>query len=239
MAGSIADAVGSRIVYIIGCLFLALSMLACGLAHTSTQLIVFRGFQGVAASCCLPTAVSILSESFPDGRRRNIAFALLGAGQPLGYSLGLSLGGVFVNSIGWRVSWYLCAVIALVVFIASIWAVPTKPEAAPFAWKSFLERLDFVGAAIASACLGILSYVLAVVSEGSSQIKHPTNIALLCISGALIPAFIFWIELRVKKNKTALIPNSIWRKTAFSAVCAMVFLTWAALTASNYYSSLL
>ncbi|KAH7048320.1 aminotriazole resistance protein [Macrophomina phaseolina] len=238
MAGSIADAVGSRIVYLIGCLLLSLSMLASGLAQTSTQLIVFRGFQGVAASCCLPTAVSILSEAFPDGRRRNIGFAMMGAGQPLGYSLGLSLGGVFVNSIGWRVSWYLCAGLALLVFVASIWALPIKPSTDALTRRAFLQRLDIIGALIASACLGMLSYVLAVVSEGSSEIKDGKNIALLCISGALIPTFIFWMDFRVKKNKTALIPNKLWRKSAFSTVCGMVFLTWAALNATNYYSSL-
>lgn len=224
--------------YLIGCLLLSLSMLASGLAQTSTQLIVFRGFQGVAASCCLPTAVSILSEAFPDGRRRNIGFAMMGAGQPLGYSLGLSLGGVFVNSIGWRVSWYLCAGLALLVFVASIWALPIKPSTDALTRRAFLQRLDIIGALIASACLGMLSYVLAVVSEGSSEIKDGKNIALLCISGALIPTFIFWMDFRVKKNKTALIPNKLWRKSAFSTVCGMVFLTWAALNATNYYSSL-
>ena len=215
-------------------------MLASGLAQTNTQIIIFRGFQGVAASCCLPTAVSILSESFPGGgRRRNIGFSLLGAGQPLGYTLGLCLSGVFVDSVGWRYSWYLCAAIALAVFIAAIWAIPSKQSLERLTWTSFYQKLDLVGAVIASACLGILSYVLAVISEGSSRIKEARNIALLSIAGALVPGFILWMNFRVKQKKTALIPNSIWRKTTFSTICLMVFLTWAALNAVNYYSSLL
>ncbi|GME35261.1 uncharacterized protein K452DRAFT_272011 [Neofusicoccum parvum] len=84
----------------------------------------------------------------------------------------------------------------------------------------------------------MLSYVLAVVSEGSSKIKDGKNIALLCIAGALIPTFVFWMDVRVKKDKPALIPNALWRKTAFSTVCMMVFLTWAVVMTVEYYFSL-
>ncbi|EOD51795.1 putative fad-dependent pyridine nucleotide-disulfide protein [Neofusicoccum parvum UCRNP2] len=84
----------------------------------------------------------------------------------------------------------------------------------------------------------MLSYVLAVVSEGSSKIKDGKNIALLCIAGALIPTFVFWMDVRVKKDKPALIPNALWRNTAFSTVCMMVFLTWAVVMTVEYYFSL-
>lgn len=231
--------VGSRVVYLVGCLFLSLSVLASGLAKTSTQIIVFRGFQGIAASCCLPTAVSILSESFPGGRRRNIGFTFLGIGQPLGYSLGLFLGGFFVDSVGWRYAWYLCAGTALAVFFIAIWALPPGRVREKLTWKTFVQQLDLVGTVIASSCLGMLSYVLAVVSEGSSKIKDGKNIALLCIAGALIPTFVFWMDVRVKKDKPALIPNALWRNTAFSTVCMMVFLTWAVVMTVEYYFSLL
>ncbi|KAF2141290.1 uncharacterized protein K452DRAFT_272011 [Aplosporella prunicola CBS 121167] len=238
IAGSIADAVGSRIVYLVGCLLLALCALASALAQTSTQLIVFRGFQGIAASCCLPTAVSILSENFPGGRRRNIGFALLGSGQPLGYSLGLFLGGFFVDSVGWRYAWYLSAGIAFVVLLAAVWALPPDSVNGKLTLKQFFQRIDWIGAFIASASLGMLSYVLAVVSEGSSRIKDAENIVLLCIACALIPVFIFWMNFRVKQAKPALIPNYLWRKASFSSICLMVFLTWAAVQTVEYYFSL-
>ncbi|KAF9639941.1 integral membrane protein [Lasiodiplodia theobromae] len=238
LSGAIADYVGSRIVYLVGCLFLSLSMLASGLAQNSTQIIVFRGCQGVAASCCLPTAVSLMSEYFPGGRRRNVGFAIMGAGQPLGFSLGLFLSGFFVDSIGWRYSWYLAAAVAMAVFVVAIWALPRKRAEVRYSWGGLFRQLDVVGAGMASACLGILSYVLAMISDGPSQIRQGRNIALLCIAGALLPSFIFWMDLRTKRNMTALIPNALWKKTAFSTICVMVFFTWAVLNAVNFYSSL-
>lgn len=161
LAGSIADFVGNRTIYLIGCFLLGMFILASGLARTGIQLIVFRAFQGIAVSFCLPTAVSILTDAFPNGQRRNVGLACLGLGQPLGFSVGLVLGGLFVDSIGWRSGYYLCAAASILVFGAGIWNLPRDRHREPLSWSRLAHGIDWVRAALASACLGILSYVLA------------------------------------------------------------------------------
>lgn len=161
---SIADAVGSRYVHLFGCLYLSLCILACGLAKNGTQLIIFRGLQGVAASCCLPTAISILTETFPQGRQRTRGLALQGAAQPVGYSVGLFLGGLFVDTIGWRWGWYIASALSVLVFIAGFWSIPHgRTTRSAISWRHVMVTVDWMGALIASACLGLLSYVLACV----------------------------------------------------------------------------
>lgn len=76
LAGSIADVVGSRTVFLVGCFVQGVFVLACGLAKTGIQLIVFRSMQGIAVSMCLPTAVSIITTAFQHGRLRNLGLAL-------------------------------------------------------------------------------------------------------------------------------------------------------------------
>ena len=160
--GSVADVIGAGPVYLFGCVFLSLSFLAGGLARSGTELIVFRGFQGVAASCCLPTAISILTEIFPQGRQQTRGLAILGASQPLGYSAGLFLGGVLVDSIGWRWGWYIASILSMVVFGIVFQAVPGLRKQMPLdTWRRLALGIDWIGALIASACLGLLSYVLA------------------------------------------------------------------------------
>lgn len=88
--------------FYLGCLFQSIFNLACGFPKTGTQLIAFRAFSGVATSMCLPSAVRIITESLKPGKIRNIAFASMGGGQPLGFSVGLSLGGVLADTIGWQ-----------------------------------------------------------------------------------------------------------------------------------------
>ncbi|KAJ9621681.1 hypothetical protein H2203_007170 [Taxawa tesnikishii (nom. ined.)] len=236
-AGSIADVVGSRPVHLFGCLFLGLCILACGLSRNVTELIVFRGLQGVASSCCLPTAISILTETFPQGRRRTRGLALQGAAQPLGYSAGLFLGGLFADTVGWRWGWYMAAVLSVVVFVAGLWAIPHSRRA-KVAWKQIAVGIDWVGALIASACLGLISYVLAVTASKRSNIHHAPNIVLLSLAGVLIPAFPLWMQRQERKGRPALIPNSVWRNRYFASICAMMFVVSVVLNAGEYFFSL-
>ncbi|KAK1963868.1 MFS general substrate transporter [Colletotrichum sublineola] len=241
IAGSVADIVGSRRVYIAGCFLLTGFVLGSGLAQNFTQLVVFRAGQGIAASMCLPTAISLLASSLPVGKRRNVGFAFAGASQPLGYSIGLFLGGFFVDSVGWRCGWYMSAAASFVVFLAAVFGIPTRAGGRSLSgsvWKRLAWDIDWVGAVLASACFGMLSYVLAVISDDSQRIKHTTQIVLLCVAGGCLPSFILWVQHQEKHGKPALIPNSLWKELAFSSICVMVFLTWAIVHSLEYLFSL-
>ena len=161
--GTIADLVGSRRVFLAGCFALTMCNLACGLSRTGTQLIIFRAFQGTSVSLCFPTAVSMISRSFPQGsKRRNIAFACQGLGLPLGFAFGLVFGGLLVSSgNGWRTGFYLLAGLTLLIFLTGIWTLPKDRLRGPLSWRDFHDRIDWIGAGIASASLSIISYILA------------------------------------------------------------------------------
>ncbi|RYP41581.1 hypothetical protein DL767_000923 [Monosporascus sp. MG133] len=240
IAGAIADVVGSRVVYLVGCFLLTGFILGSGFAETSTQLIAFRGGQGVAVSMCLPTAMGLLTLYLPKGKRRNVGFAFVGAGQPLGYSVGLFLGGFFVDSIGWKYGWYLSACVAFIVFLLGIFGLPKEHAGAvrEDKMRKVVCGIDWVGAILASASLAMLSYVLAVISNNTSSIREAPQIVLLSIALACIPAFAFWMEQQKRRGKPALIPNSLWKTTAFSSICVMVLLTWAMLQSIEYLMSL-
>lgn len=124
---------------------------------------MFRTMQGVAVSLCLPTSVAIVSQSVPAGRKRNISFSVLGFVQPAGFSAGLVLGGVMVNTIGWRYGYYISGGLTLALFVVSIWSLPAdRPGAAgKISWARLGKEVDWVGGIVACACLAMLSYILA------------------------------------------------------------------------------
>lgn len=162
LAGSMADLIGNRMINIIGCFLLGSFILACGVAQTGIQMIIFRTLQGIATSMCLPTAFSILTDSMPTGKRRNIGFACLGLGQPLGFSGGLVLGGLFqATSLGWRFGYYLCAGTALILAVLNFFKLPKDSERGPISWRRLRSEIDWIGIFLSSACLGIISYVFA------------------------------------------------------------------------------
>ena len=242
LAGSFADVVGSRSVNLTGCFFIALFTLLSGWSRSGIELIMFRALQGVASALAFPSAISIISSSVESGRRRNIGFACLGLAMPLGFSFGLVLGGVFITGIGWRVGFYIGGGAGFLLFFVGIWSLPTSVKAESripgSMWKRLAAEIDWTGAGLASTCLALFSYVLATLGADVENIKKAVNIVLLALSLSLVPAFIAWMRHQEKVGKPALIPNSIWRKKAFTSICIMVLLSNAVINCMEQFSSL-
>jgi MFS family permease len=229
LSGAIADVVGSRFMYILGTALQSAFTLACGLAQTSAQMILFRGLAGVAIAFCLPSAVSLITSYFPHGRRRNMAFATMGGGQPVGFAIGLVVGGLLADSsITWRGGFYVAAGINTLVLIVTFFGLPKLPEESGLLWRRLREDIDWTGALLLSAGLGMLSYVFAALTGSVRTIRQPTTIALLVTSAVLIAAFILWVQRQEKLGRPAIIPNSIWRNKIFTSICVDVFLLWGA-----------
>lgn len=162
--GAVADVVGSKRMWLIGSGVSCPLILACGLARTGTQFILFRAILGLFVAMCLPTSMSLVTASFEPGPKRNIAFAATGVGQPLGYALGLILGGVLTDTIGWRWGFYITAAVDGILFLASIFILPSDPDSKKLlkqSWHRLARDIDWVGVTILAASLGLLSYVLA------------------------------------------------------------------------------
>lgn len=147
--------------YLTGCVLQSGFTLACGLAQNGTQIIVFRAFAGIAISFCLPSAVSIITSTFPEGKSRNIAFASMGGGQPIGFSFGLVLGGVFSDTIGWRWGFHISAIVNTIVFVIAVFGLPKVHHKQPQVWSRLKSEIDWVGITMGSASLALLSYCFA------------------------------------------------------------------------------
>ncbi|TID26565.1 Major facilitator superfamily domain [Venturia nashicola] len=239
--GSAADVIGSKRMWLIGSGVSCPLILACGLAQTGVQFILFRAILGLFVAMCLPTSMSLVTASFEPGPKRNIAFAATGVGQPLGYALGLILGGVLTDTIGWRWGFYITAVADGILFVASIFILPTDRNSKKLSkesWHRFAHDIDWVGVTLLAVSLGLLSYVLAMITLSYRNIGQAQNIVLLVISLLLLPAFSYWEDRQVKRQKVALIPNSLWQNLSFTFICTSMFLTWAGFNAFQYTCTL-
>ncbi|EAS32112.3 MFS transporter [Coccidioides immitis RS] len=239
IAGALADLVGDRLINIIGTILLAISAFGSAMATSGFSMIGFRLVEGIGVSMCLPTGVSVITRSFPPGRRRNVGFGCLGLSQPLGFSLGMALEGVFATAPnGWRYGFYFCAGIGLGFTVSSILTLPKDYERPNFHWRRVLYDIDWIGALVASACLGIISYICAVLTEDISNLYQVKQIVLILIAMILIPVFVFWMDFQETRGKPVLIPNSLWSNTAFVAISMVVFMTWGVLQGSELFLSL-
>jgi len=166
IAGSIADLVGPRLVELIGILLLGAWTLACGFSTTGVQLVVFRALQGIALAMHLPSSVALVAAGVPHGRARNVGFACLGLSQPLGFSVGMVTSGIMIERVGWRLGFYLAGGATLLAGIAAVWMLPqVKPQHQAAGriglLKMLYNEIDWIGGALSSGGLAMLSYVLA------------------------------------------------------------------------------
>lgn len=240
--GSVADIVGGRKMYLIGTFCLTLTTIACSVCKTGIELILFRAAQGIALSLCLPSSVIIITRNIPTGTWRNTAFSCLGAGQPVGFSVGLVLGGVFVQSIGWRYGYYIGAVLIFLIFVISIFGIPADPASQSQSFSAILKRLrleiDWTGCLLISSSLGMFSYVLSVLAGGSAHFLEPASIALFSIATLLIPIFVFHIRRQERLGRKVIIPPSLWANRIFTSLCITVFVVWGSFNAIQYFLTL-
>ncbi|KAI9926191.1 hypothetical protein MW887_004654 [Aspergillus wentii] len=231
LAGSIADTVGPRWVELVGSFASGALMLGQGFARNGEELVILRALQGVGLALHLASSVSIITQLLPQGRGRNLAFSLLGLSQPLGFSLGLVVGGILVDTIGWRAGWYISGGITLFFSVVGLWALP-RSETLTHAQllHNVKTKIDWVGAGLASAFMALLCYLLAIKSAG--------NIVILCLAVIAAPSFVAWVQYQVKRNRPALIPNSVWKNMSFSTICATVALSNAVINSMELFASL-
>lgn len=101
-SGRLGDVFGHRRLFLAGMAGFAATSLLCGLAQSSTQLVVARMLQGVTAAAMVPQVIAIVTATFP-ARDRARAFSWLGVVIGVSGVCGQTLGGLLVDAslFGW------------------------------------------------------------------------------------------------------------------------------------------
>jgi EmrB/QacA subfamily drug resistance transporter len=199
LGGRIADLLGRRRIFMIGIAVFAAASLLAGLAWSDAVLIFSRALQGVGAALMTPAALSILMTTFQEGRERNTALGIWGAVGASGGTIGVLLGGILTDTIGWEWIFFLNVPVGLAV-IALAPALLRESRAEPSA-----RRFDLAGALSVTAGIAVLVYALVEANDagwGSVQ-----TISLFAASAALFAVFAV-VELR---TRAPIMPFSIFR----------------------------
>jgi DHA2 family methylenomycin A resistance protein-like MFS transporter len=113
-SGAIGDRLGHRPVVIAGFAAFGAASVACALAPTIAVLVAARALQGVGAALMLPGTLALLVETTPDAEARARLVGVWAAVGGAALPAGPVLGGLLVQSAGWRaVFWLSVPVIAL------------------------------------------------------------------------------------------------------------------------------
>jgi EmrB/QacA subfamily drug resistance transporter len=153
LAGSTADRLGRRRTFQTGLVVFTLGSLLCSLAPGLGWLVVFRMMQAVGGSMLNPVAMSIITNVFTDRRER--AFAIGVWGGVIGISLGLGplVGGVLIESVGWRGIFWINIPIGIAAIVLAALFVPESRAARA-------RRADPVGQVLVVVTLATLTYAI-------------------------------------------------------------------------------
>ncbi len=178
LAGSTGDRLGRRKVFQAGLATFTAGSLLCSLAPGLGWLIAFRVVQAVGASMLNPVAMSIITNVFTEPRERARAIGVWGAVMGISLGVGPVVGGLLIDSIGWRAIFWINVPIGLVALVLTAWFVPESRAA-------HARRPDPVGQVLVIVVLAALTFGI-IESSRAGWLSAQTIITLAISAAALV-----------------------------------------------------
>jgi EmrB/QacA subfamily drug resistance transporter len=223
LAGSTADRIGRKKVFMTGLAMFSAGSLLCSLAPNLQLLIVFRMVQAVGGSMLNPVAMSIITNTFTDARERARAIGMWGAVIGISMAAGPLVGGLLVESVDWRAIFWVNLPVGLAALLLTWRLVPESR--APKA-----RRPDKVGQVLVITLFGSLTY--AIIEAPDSPLSTVLPFAALAVAALLA---LLWYEPRCAEP---LIDLRFFRSAPFSGATLIAISAFASLGGFLFMSTL-
>jgi EmrB/QacA subfamily drug resistance transporter len=219
MGGAAGDRYGHRRMLLIGVgLFLAASLM-CSAAPSLAWLLAARVLQGVGAALLMPTSLAILGSRF-EGEARGKAIGSWAAAGAAAGAIGPLVGGWLIDLVGWRAMFLLNVPVAVGALVLGVRYVEDLPDAG----RAGKAPLDWLGAVLATAGLGGLTWGLTLAS-GQGGWAGPAVFGIL--AGGLLIAWFLWHEK--KRGADAMMPLDLFTSKVFVGLSLVTFMLYGGL----------
>ena len=226
LGGRAADLLGRRRVFMAGLVVVAVASLAAGFAATQGQLIAARAAQGLGAAIISPAALSIVTSLFSDGAERNKALGAWGAVAGSAGAVGVLLGGVLTDGLGWQWVLWVNVPVSLIALAFTPGLIAESRS------DSATRHFDVTGAIGVTAGLSVLAYAL--LDAGSAGWGSVKIVSLLAVAVLLLAGFVV-TELR---SAAPLVPFRIFRLRTLTGANVVGILLGASLFSMFFFISL-
>ncbi|KAF2797462.1 major facilitator superfamily MFS-1 [Melanomma pulvis-pyrius CBS 109.77] len=228
--GSVADLFGRKSMFIGSMLLFSVFCIGAGFSKTGLTIDILDGVLGIFSASAVPPAQGMLGVIYQTpGQRKNKVFACFSAGNPLGFVFGTIFGGLATQIFNWRASFWLLAIVYLVVSIVAVFTVPNDVAKKATLDKDTLKKLDLPGTVMTILGIGMFCAALSLGSDAPSGWKTPYVLVFLILGVLLIASFVVW-EI---KYPYAMIDMNIWKDRDFSLllfILACGFIGFSVLT---------
>ena len=223
IAGKLADLYGRRVIYVTGIAIFLIGSTLCGTSYSMTQLIIYRGLQGIGGGIMMPLSMIIVGDIFPPDERGKWQ-GIIGAVFGLSSIVGPAIGGWIVDYTSWH--WVFFINIPIGILAASTIYIGLRGE------KRLKDKvvIDYLGAV--SLILATLCLLLGLNLGGTEYPWLSWQIVML-----LVISFLSWIafvlveknaeepllSLELFKNKVFVISNIIGFLMGLGMFGALIF----------------
>ncbi len=224
IAGKLGDLFGRRSIYIIGISLFMIGSALCGTSQNMTQLIIFRGIQGLGGGILIPFAMIVIGDIFPPHQRGKWQGVI---GAVFGFSsiIGPTVGGWIVDHTTWRYVFYINLPVGILAAVAIYIGLHGEKR------RKDKVVIDYAGTG--TLIVGIVSLLLGLSLGGKD---YPWGswqiIALLSTAVVFIVTFVFIeknasepiLSLDLFKNKVFVVTNMVGLLMGIGMMGSLMFL---------------
>ena len=213
--GRLSDLIGRKRVFIAGTFVMVLGAAMSGMSPTLEMLFPSRILQGVGAAMTQGTGMAIITAAFP-ANEKGRAIGLIMTTVGVGAVTGPAIGGLVVDSFGWRAVFFLTVPVEIISVAATLFVLRGWTEVR----ESGDSRFDWLGATLSAGIL--VALLLAMTTGSKAGWLSPPIIAAFAGAGGMLGAFVWW-ELR---SSAPMLDLRLFKGKTFSLGVSAAFLTF-------------
>ncbi len=231
IVGKLSDQFGRKWFVISGVVIFLIGSALSGASQTMTQLILFRGLQGIGAGFIFSQIFTLVGDIFTPAERARWQGLFSGV-FALASVIGPTLGGWITDNTSWRWVFYVNIPIGAVALVMLFFRLPNSISlrSNQYTGRDAFRRIDFAGALTAAG--GTVCLLLGLTWGGVTYPWQSAQVIGILVAAVMLFGAFFYVE-RIAREP--ILPLDLFRNQVFAAGSVLSLLVGMALFAVVIY----
>jgi EmrB/QacA subfamily drug resistance transporter len=209
--GKLSDLYGRKPLLMIGITIFLIGSALSGLSQNMTQLIIFRGIQGLGAGALFPISLAVIGDLFTPQERGKYQ-GLFGAVFGVAAIIGPLLGGFLTENWSWHLIFFINIPIGIVALVVIARLLPTvkRPDAS--------HNFDYLGGLVFT--VAVAAFLIGLTNKQSNPWET------FQVGGLVIVGLLLWVVFVVieSRAKEPIVPLGLWKDRTYASSIVATFL---------------